>query len=123
MNSASMKSPMKFLRTFSAARKTKKKGIADSLSEDELLAKVITVSDKWDTLELEKKKTECPKFSHYFQTYIQEDLKNGMLLSVRRQSGLGDEFFYNTPKSVVTSNISRRLENLNLKVLAVIDPA
>ena len=36
-----------------------------------------------------------PEFSAYFRKYIEEDMKNGMLLSVRRNAGLNDDFFYN----------------------------
>lgn len=56
---------------------------------------MFSATEKWDALEIEIKKTDSSQFSNYFRTYIQEDLKNGMLLGVRRKAGLGDEFFYN----------------------------
>ena len=49
---------------------------------------------RWDKLEGDFAGKE-PKFSKYFQSYIEEDMKNGMLLPIRRRAGLNDEFFYN----------------------------
>lgn len=70
------------------------KGIIDSESGEEFLAKVESVSAKWDKLEEDITK-EDPRFSRYFQRHVEEDMKNGMLLPVRRKAGLNDEFFYN----------------------------
>ncbi|XP_031553337.1 uncharacterized protein LOC116290448 [Actinia tenebrosa] len=83
------------LKDIFGCERNKEKGIVDTTSDDEFLAKAMSVTDKWDGMEIEKKKTDSPEFSHYFRTYIQEDLKNGMLLGARRKAGLGDEFFYN----------------------------
>ena len=75
--------------------KNKEKGIVDSMSQDEFLAKVIAVTEKWDVLEKSKHPDKETTFSEYFRSNIEEDMKNGMLLSVRRNVGLDDEFFYN----------------------------
>ena len=75
--------------------KNKEKGIVDSMSQDEFLAKVIAVTEKWDVLEKSNHPDKEPTFSEYFRANIEEDMKNGMLLSVRRNVGLDDEFFYN----------------------------
>ena len=75
--------------------KNKEKGIIDSTNDDEFLAKVISVSDKWDDLERMKYPGKEPEFAAYFRKYIEEDMKNGMLLPVRRSAGLHDGFFYN----------------------------
>lgn len=73
---------------------TKEKGIIDSETEDEFLAKVESVCNKWDRIE-EGLTGKTPQFSSYFQRNIQDDMKNGMLLPVRRRAGLQNEFFYN----------------------------
>ena len=69
------------------------KGIIDSESAEEFLAKVESVSEKWE--KLEESIGKQPKFSEYFQRHMEEDMKNGMLLPVRRRAGLNDEFYYN----------------------------
>ena len=71
----------------------KEKGIINSESTDEFMAKVESVSSKWE--ELEEHLGKEPKFAAYFQRHIANDMKNGMLLPVRRRAGLRDDFFYN----------------------------
>ena len=75
--------------------KTRQKGLIDSTSADEYLAKVLSVTEKWDALERSKKPHKMPEFSVYFRKHIEDDMQDGMLLHVRRSAGLGDEFFYN----------------------------
>ena len=72
----------------------RKRGIIDSETTEEFLAKVESVSNKWDKIEQDVT-GETPEFSRYFQRNIQDDMMNGMLLPVHRQAGLKDEFFYN----------------------------
>ena len=75
--------------------KSKEKGIIDSSHEDEFVAKVDSLLEKWKSMEkgifLEKE----PRFEAYFRDHIEEDMKDGMLLSTRRKAGLKDKFFYN----------------------------
>ena len=91
------KSAMKneVLRDIFGDEKNKEKGIVDSSSRDEFFAKVIAVTDKWDSTEKSNHPDKEPVFSDYFRRNSEEDMKNGMILSVRRSVGLGDEFFYN----------------------------
>ena len=46
-------------------------------------------------MEREIQPSRRPEFSAYFRKYIEEDMKNGMLLSFRRYAGLSDDFCYN----------------------------
>ena len=69
----------------------KEKGIVDCPSQDEFLAKVIAVSDKWDDLERSIHPGKEPEFSAYFRAHIED----GMLPSYRRGAGLEHEFFFN----------------------------
>ena len=75
----------------------KEKGIVDSMIQDEFFAEVIAVTDKWDASEKfnHPDKVKEPAFSEYFRANRAEDMKNGMLLPVRRDVGLDDGFFYN----------------------------
>lgn len=72
----------------------KERGIIDSETTDEFLAKVESVSNKWDKVE-EDITGKTPQFLRYFQRNIQDDMLSGMVLPVRRRAGLNDEFFYN----------------------------
>lgn len=67
------------------------KGLIDSTSENEYLAKVISVTS--GTLEQKKTPHKAPEFSVYFHRHIKDDMRDGMLLHVRRSAGLGDKFF------------------------------
>ena len=72
----------------------KERGIIDSETTDEFLAKVESVSNKWDKVE-EDITGKTPQFSRYFQRNIQDDMLSGMVLPVHRRAALNDEFFYN----------------------------
>ena len=67
----------------------------DSSCEDEFVAKVNSVADKWEGLERCLHSGKEPQFAKYFRDHIEEDMKEGMLLSTRRNAGLDDQFFYN----------------------------
>ncbi|XP_068744815.1 uncharacterized protein [Montipora capricornis] len=86
---------MEVLKDIFGSDKDKEKGIVDSTDEDEFVAKVSSVADKWDGIEQRIHSGKEPQFSKYFRECIQEDMKEGMLLSTRRKAGLGDEFFFN----------------------------
>ena len=64
--------------------KTRQKGLIDSTSAVEYLAKVLSVTEKWDALERSKKPHKMPAFSVYFCKHIEDDMQDGMLLHVRR---------------------------------------
>jgi hypothetical protein len=55
--------------------KNKEKGIIDSTNDDEFLAKVISVSDKWDDLERMKYPGKEPEFAAYFRKCIEEGME------------------------------------------------
>ena len=83
------------LKDIFGSDRNKEKGIVDCSSQDEFLAKVIAASDKWDDLERSIHPGKEPEFSAYFRAHIEEDMKDGMLLSARRSAGLEDKFFFN----------------------------
>ena len=86
---------MEVLKDIFGSEKEREKGIVDSISEDEFVAKVLSVADKWERLEKGIHPGKEPQFVQYFRDCIEEDMKEGMLLSTRRKAGLNDEFFYN----------------------------
>ena len=90
----------------------KENGIIDSETVYEFMAKVESVSNKWDKME-EDVTGKSPQFACYFQWTIQDDMKSGMLLPVRRQAGLNDEFFYNNAQE--SSNVVYKSKILERK--------
>ena len=52
------------------------------------------MADKWERLEKNVHTGKEPQFVQCFRDCIEEDMKEGMLLSTRRKAGLDDDFFY-----------------------------
>ena len=71
------------------------KGLIDCENEKDLDELSYLCCLKWDKLECQCDKSQPPKVSRYFKRFIEQDMKNGMILSKRRLAGLGDNFFYN----------------------------
>ncbi|XP_022780689.1 uncharacterized protein LOC111321932 [Stylophora pistillata] len=92
----------------------KEKGIINSGTAYEFMAKVESVSNKWDKME-EDITGKSPQYVRYFQRNIQDNMKNGMLLPVRRQAGLNDEFFYSNAQE--SSNFVYKSKILEKKVV------
>lgn len=86
---------MEVLKDIFGSGKDKEKGIVDTTDEEGFVAKVRIVADKWDGIEQRIHSGKEPQFSKDFCECIEEDMKEGMLLSTRRKAGLGDEFFFN----------------------------
>jgi len=86
---------MEVLKDIFGSDKDQEKCSVDSTCEDEFVAKVINAADKWERLEQSLHPGKEPQFAKYFRACIEEDMKEGMLLSTRRNTGLDDEFFYN----------------------------
>ena len=101
------------LRDVSGNERKKERGIVDSKITEEFLAKVESISSKWDEIEDVTGKT--PEFSRYFQRNIQDDMINGMLLPVHRKAGLKDEFFYNNVQE--SSNFVYKSKVKEMKVI------
>jgi len=76
---------MEVLKDIFGSDKEREKGIVDSISADELVAKVLSVADKWERSEKGIYPGKEPQFVHYFRDCIEEDMKEGMLLSTRRK--------------------------------------
>lgn len=94
---------MEVLKNIFGSDKDKEKGIVDSTDEDKFVAKVSSVADKWDGREQRIHPEKELQFSKYFCERIQEDMKEGMLLSTRRKAGLGDEFLTMCKNAAISS--------------------
>ena len=95
------------LKDIFGSENTKERGLMDCESEVEFDGKVYHLYQKWDCLEEQYLKGEDVRFSRYFRTYIEKDMKQGMILPVRRAAGLSDDFFFNNQ----TESVNFRLKN------------
>ena len=90
-----------FMRDIFGRESSKEKGLIDSLSEEEFDSKLLKLRPQWEKREMEACSTSKPEFVHYFDVYVAQEMKEKMILSVRRQAGLGDKFFFdNTSESI-----------------------
>lgn len=85
------------------------------MSQDEFLAKFIAVTEEWDALEKSNHSDKEPAFSEYFRANIEEDMKNGMLLPVRRNVGLDDEFFFNNGQECANFKYKSKIREEKMK--------
>ena len=66
----------------------------DSKSEQDFDTKLYALEEIWDEREKAARKTTEPEFLKYFKSYLVRDMKEKMILPVRRNAGLKDELFY-----------------------------
>ena len=91
----------KYMKDIFGSDASKEKGLIDCLSPEEFDAKLLRLRPEWEKREMEACQTSNPEFMHYFDVHLAQEMKEKMILSVRREAGLGDEFFYdNTTESI-----------------------
>ena len=83
----------KFKKDIFGSEASKEKGLIDSLSAAEFDSKLLLLRPEWEKREMEACQTTNPEFVHYFDVHLAQEMKEKMILSVRREAGLGDEFF------------------------------
>ena len=96
-------------------QRNKEKGIVESTSRDEFLTKTIAATEKWELTEKSNYPDKEPAFSDYFRAKIEEDMMNGMILSVRRSMGLEDEFFYNNGQECANFKYTSKIKERKLQ--------
>ncbi|KAK3731333.1 hypothetical protein QZH41_004099 [Actinostola sp. cb2023] len=74
--------------------KNKELRLIDSKSEEDFDTKLYALEEIWDEREKAARKTTEPEFLKYFKSYLVRDMKEKMILPVRRNAGLKDELFY-----------------------------
>lgn len=100
-----------FMRDIFGRESTKEKGLIDCLSEEEFDAKRLHLRPTWEKREMEARQTSKPEFVHYFDVYIAQEMKEKMILSVRRQAGLGDEFFFDNASESINHRYKVAIRN------------
>ena len=100
-----------FMRDIFGRESTKEKGLIDSLSEEEFDSKLLKLRQKWEKREMEARSTSKPEFVHHFDVYVAQEMKEKMILSVRRQAGLGDEFFFDNASESINHRYKVSIRN------------
>ena len=82
-------------------------GLVDADDEEDYLTKVASLQDRWDSLELENRRTLTgesiqPQFHAWFMRYKSDDMCTTMIKAVRENAGLMSEerFYTNTSESI-----------------------
>ncbi len=82
-------------------------GLVDSEDEEDYMAKVASLQDRWDSLELTSRRTLAaestePQFHAWFMRYKSEDMCTTKIRNVREKAGLLNEerFYTNTSESI-----------------------
>ena len=83
-----------YLKDIFGDHKQNMAGLIDASSAEDFDTKLHSLTSVWEEQEKEARGTSQPEFSRYFTTYLAEEMKEKMILPVRREAGLGDEFFY-----------------------------
>ena len=93
-----------FMADIFGRERTKEVGLIDSKSPEDLDTKLFALEKVWNEREMECRSTSNPEFLDYFKSYVMKDMKEKMILPVRRNAGLGNEFFYDN----ATESINHR---------------
>ena len=101
----------KFMRDIFGRESTKEKGLIDCLSEEEFDSKLLNLRSKWEKREMKARQTSKPEFVRYFDVYIAQEMKEKMILSVRRQAGLGDDFFFDNASESINHRYKVSIRN------------
>ena len=71
------------------------KGLIDSDSPEEFDCKLLEAQRRWDSLEVMEKVGAEPGFAKYFTTCVADSMREGMITSVRKAAGIGDNLYFN----------------------------
>ena len=88
--------------------KTRERGLADCLSSAEFDAKLMSLQAKWEQLETASTNTTKPRFFNWFKENKAIIIKEYMLYPLRRELGLGYDFFYNNPNESINNSIKKQ---------------
>ena len=91
---------------------TRERGLIDRKSELDFERDLAELEQVWNDREREARQTSAPEFHSWFVRYQAKDVKEMLLYPVRRDVGLGYDFYYkNDPESVHRNNKSRQNYN------------
>ena len=87
------------------------KGLIDSNSAEDFDARLLSLKSSWDEREIKVSHKETPQFYSYFLANISVDMKEKMLLPVRRSAGIGDNFYFNNCPESMNSCLKKEIDH------------
>lgn len=75
--------------------KRMERGLIDSKSPEEFDCKLLEAQRRWDSLECMEKMFAEPAFSKYFNSCVAESMREGIITSVRKAAGIGENLYFN----------------------------
>lgn len=87
---------------------TQERGLIDRSSELDFDRDLAELEQVWNDREKEARATSVPEFHSWFVRYQAQDVKEMLLYPVRRDIGLGYDFYYNNDPESVHRNIKSR---------------
>lgn len=87
------------------------KGLIDSDSSEDFDARLMSLKSSWDDREIKASRKETAQFYSYFLANISLDMKEKMLLPVRRSAGLEDNFYYNNCPESMNSCMKKEIDH------------
>ena len=87
---------------------TRERGLIDRATELEFEKDLAELEQVWNDREKAPRRTSAPEFHSWFVRYQAKDMKEMLLYPVRRDIGLGYDFYYNNDPESVHRNIKAR---------------
>ena len=84
-------------------------GLIDASSAEEFETKLHSLTTVWEKREKAARHTSQPEFDRHFATYVAEQIKEKMILPVRREAGFGDEFFYDNAMESINREFKTKI--------------
>jgi hypothetical protein len=100
---------------------TRERGLIDRKSDFEFDQALDALQETWNAREREARETNSPKFFAWFKRYQASDVKQMLLYPVRRDVGLGYDFYYNNDAECIHRNLKIRQDFKATDMPTVID--
>lgn len=85
-----------------------KRGLADCSSRAHFDDELKALKGHWDQKELSIRNVEQAQFHSWFMRYKSEEMKERMLYPVRRDIGLGYDYYYNNANESINNSVKRK---------------
>lgn len=95
----------------------KELGLIDSSCATDFDARLESFYPVWTKREMDARQlssVDQAEFYWYFLSYVAQDMKDGMISSVREKVGLDDSFFFNNDPESMNNRIKMRMEKKKL---------
>jgi len=87
---------------------TRERGLIDRATKHDFNKDLAELDEVWNDRDKAARQTSAPEFHSWFVRYQAKDMKEMLLYPVRRDAGLGYDFYYNNNPESVHRNIKAR---------------